>query len=179
MLRTLFSRMLAAYLSVIIIVLIALGFMASSIFHDHYIEKIKSELVREADAICRIVLEEYMDDAKRPVAKEKLFAIVRQYEALLQLCFIDPSLGIRSFYDEKMHQNGRRAKNSMLRPLQKHCFSIQFRIRLCLRPFRRIHNRSNTHGDMSDKHRREYHCRSIDAALRYGRNICIAEQTVH
>lgn len=39
MLRTLFSRMLAAYLSVIIIVLIALGFMASSIFHDHYIEK--------------------------------------------------------------------------------------------------------------------------------------------
>lgn len=101
MLRTLFSRMLAAYLSVIIIVLIALGFMASSIFHDHYIEKIKSELVREADAICRIVLEEYMDDAKRPVAKEKLFAIVRQYEALLQLCFIDPSLGIRSFYDEK------------------------------------------------------------------------------
>ena len=82
MLRTLFSRMLAAYLSVIIIVLIALGFMASSIFHDHYIEKIKSELVREADAICRIVLEEYMDDAKRPVAKEKLFAIVRQYEAL-------------------------------------------------------------------------------------------------
>ena len=72
MLRTLFSRMLAAYLSVIIIVLIALGFMASSIFHDHYIEKIKSELVREADAICRIVLEEYMDDAKRPVAKEKL-----------------------------------------------------------------------------------------------------------
>ena len=63
MLRTLFSRMLAAYLSVIIIVLIALGFMASSIFHDHYIEKIKSELVREADAICRIVLEEYMDDA--------------------------------------------------------------------------------------------------------------------
>ena len=85
----------------IIIVLIALGFMASSIFHDHYIEKIKSELVREADAICRIVLEEYMDDAKRPVAKEKLFAIVRQYEALLQLCFIDPSLGIRSFYDEK------------------------------------------------------------------------------
>lgn len=122
MLRTLFSRMLAAYLSVIIIVLIALGFMASSIFHDHYIEKIKSELVREADAICRIVLEEYMDDAKRPVAKEKLFAIVRQYEALLQLCFIDPSLGIRSFYDEKMHQNGRRAKNSMLRPLQKTLF---------------------------------------------------------
>lgn len=84
--------------------------------------KSRSELVREADAICRIVLEEYMDDAKRPVAKEKLFAIVRQYEALLQLCFIDPSLGIRSFYDEKMHQNGRRAKNSMLRPLQKTLF---------------------------------------------------------
>lgn len=101
MFRTLFSRMLAAYLSVIIAVLIALGFMASSIFHDHYIEKIKSELVREADAINRIVLEEYLDDAKRPVAKEKLFAIVRQYEALLQLCFTDPSLGIRSFCDEK------------------------------------------------------------------------------
>ena len=177
MLRTLFSRMLAAYLSVIIIVLIALGFMASSIFHDHYIEKIKSELVREADAICRIVLEEYMDDAKRPVAKEKLFAIVRQYEALLQLCFIDPSLGIRSFYDEKNASKWQASEE--FDPCKKHCFSNQFRIRLCLRPFRRIHNRSNTHGDMSDKHRREYHCRSIDAALRYGRNIRIAEQTVH
>ena len=125
--------------------------MASSIFHDHYIEKIKSELVREADAICRIVLEEYMDDAKRPVAKEKLFAIVRQYEALLQLCFIDPSLGIRSFYDEKNASKWQASEEFDVETLAK----------------------------MSDKHRREYHCRSIDAALRYGRNIRIAEQTVH
>ena len=121
MLRTLFSRMLAAYLSVIIIVLIALGFMASSIFHDHYIEKIKSELVREADAICRIVLEEYMDDAKRPVAKEKLFAIVRQYEALLQLCFIDPSLGIRSFYDEKNASKWQASEDTTVRTLTVTC----------------------------------------------------------
>ena len=127
-----------------------------SMFHDHDIEKIKSELGREADAICRIVLEEYMDDAKRPVAKEKLFAIVRQYEALLQLCFIDPSLGIRSFYDEKNASKWQASEEFDVETLAK-----------------------NTPGDMSDKHRREYHCRGIAAALRYGRNIRIAEQTVH
>lgn len=122
MLRTLFSRMLAVYLSVIIIVLIALEVHGKQHFSRSLYRKNQVQLVREADAICRIVLEEYMDDAKRPVAKEKLFAIVRQYEALLQLCFIDPSLGIRSFYDEKNASKWQASEESDVETLAKTLF---------------------------------------------------------
>lgn len=104
MLKTLFSRMLVAYLAVIIAVLCALGFLMVRIFRSHYIGEIQDELIRETVEVNRIVFDEYLDIYKRPVAREKLLVIARQYGALLHLYFTDSELGKRWFVDEASNE---------------------------------------------------------------------------
>lgn len=87
MFKSLYSKILTAYLAMVIGVLAVLGVMASGIFRSHYIEETKSELIRESNAINKILLEEYIDMERFPVAREKLYAIARQYGALIQLRF--------------------------------------------------------------------------------------------
>lgn len=91
--------MIAAYLTSAVAVLLLLGFVSGTIIRNHYINTAKNSLSREADEIALIVSEEYLDSNKRDIAKEKILAIVRQFDALLQLDFNDPSLGTRSFCD--------------------------------------------------------------------------------
>lgn len=99
MFKTLFSRMLGAYLSSAVAVILLLGLASGTIIRNHYISTAKRSLSREVDEIALIVSDEYLDSNKRDVAKEKILAIVRQFDALLQIDFFDASLGIRSFYD--------------------------------------------------------------------------------
>ncbi|MBR3299000.1 MAG: HAMP domain-containing protein [Clostridia bacterium] len=99
MFKTLFSRMMAAYLSFAVAVIILLGVVSSTIFKNNYLNNAKNSLSREVDEIALIVHDEYLDSDKRYVAREKILAIVRQFDALLQIRFDDPAIGTRSFYD--------------------------------------------------------------------------------
>ncbi|MBR5947035.1 MAG: HAMP domain-containing protein [Clostridia bacterium] len=99
MFKTLFSRMIGAYLSSAVAVILLLGLVSGTIIRNHYINTAKNSLSREVDEIALIVSEEYLDSNKRDIAKEKILAIVRQFDALLQIDFFDPTLGRRSFYD--------------------------------------------------------------------------------
>lgn len=101
MFKTLFARMLVSYLAVAMGVLVILGFMATGIFRSHYINEVKSELTRESNEINRILLEEYIDTRKQPIARERLFAIVRQYGAMIQFRFDDPKYGSVDIVDEE------------------------------------------------------------------------------
>ena len=99
MFKTLFSRMIGAYLSAAVAVILLLGLASGTIIRNHYINTAKNSLSREVDEIALIVSEEYLDNDKRDIAKEKILAIIRQFDALLQIGFNDPTLGRRSFYD--------------------------------------------------------------------------------
>ena len=93
MFKTLFSRMLATYLTVTLLLLTLLGAILGGMFRSQYIGEKESELRREAAEIGGIIREEYVDPKKRTVAREKLDMIVRKYDALLQLYFADGALG--------------------------------------------------------------------------------------
>lgn len=93
MFKTLFSRMLATYLTVTLLLLTLLGAILGGMFRSQYIGEKESELRREAAEIGGIIREEYIDPKKRTVAREKLDMIVRKYDALLQLYFADGALG--------------------------------------------------------------------------------------
>jgi Signal transduction histidine kinase len=99
MFKTLFSRMLASYLAAEILVLVLLGFVSGTISRNHYLSVTKENLIREADEINKIAIDEYISSEKRPIAREKIFAIVKQFDALLQLYFDDESIGKASFFD--------------------------------------------------------------------------------
>lgn len=91
--RTLFSRMISTYLAVTLGLLILLGIMLSQMFRGQYISEKEAELRREAAEIIEIVTGKYLDEEKRPVAREELATIARKYDALIQLYFADESLG--------------------------------------------------------------------------------------
>ncbi len=91
--------MLGAYLASAVAVIMLLGVVSVAIFRNHYIGNAKASLSREVDEISLIVFDEYLDSDKRDVAREKILAIVRQFDALLQISFNDPALGRRSFFD--------------------------------------------------------------------------------
>ena len=101
MFKTLFSRMLVSYLAAAMAVIVLLGFVSGAISRTHYLNATKDNLIREADEINKIALEEYLDAEKRTIAREKILAIVRQLDALLQLYFDDAQIGKYSFYDYK------------------------------------------------------------------------------
>jgi len=93
MFKTLFSRMLATYLSLTLLLLTLLGVTLGAMFRNQYIDEKESELRREAAEINAVIYEKYVDPEKRSVAESQLKTIVRQYDALLQLYFIDNVLG--------------------------------------------------------------------------------------
>ncbi|MEG1548172.1 MAG: ATP-binding protein [Clostridia bacterium] len=101
MFKTLFSRMLVTYLTVTLGLLALLGITVSGMFQNQYIAEKETELRREAEEINTIIVTKYMDDDKRPVAKDELFTIVRKYDALLQLQFVDAKFGKVVFMDEE------------------------------------------------------------------------------
>ena len=76
-----------------------LGVVSGTLFRNHYINSAKNSLSREVDEISLIVFEEYLDSAKRDIAREKILAIIRQFDSLLQIRFNDPTIGRRSFFD--------------------------------------------------------------------------------
>lgn len=99
--KTLFSRMLATYLSVMLLILILLGITVSSVFQNQYLSEKESGLRREVEEINEIILSEYLDDDKRPSATDKLRVRARQHDALIQLYFADAKYGRVVFLDEE------------------------------------------------------------------------------
>lgn len=97
--------MIGAYLSSAVAAIILLGFVSGTLFRRNFIDTAKKALSREADEVMLIVAEEYLDSAKREIAREKLIAVVRQFDAFLQIDFDDPAIGSRCFYD---YQTGKR-----------------------------------------------------------------------
>lgn len=99
MFKSLFSRMIGAYLSAAVAIIILLGFFSGTIFRKNYIDSAKKMLSREADEVMLIVEEEYLDSAKREIGREKLIAVARQFDALVQIDFNDPTIGRCCFFD--------------------------------------------------------------------------------
>ncbi len=99
MFKTLFSRMLVTYLAVTLGLLLLLGVILGAMFQNQYITEREQELYREADEINSIVINKYLDDDKRPVAKEELQTIARKYDALIQIQFTDSAYGRVEFMD--------------------------------------------------------------------------------
>ncbi len=91
--------MLFTYLAVTLGLLLLLGVMLGLMFQNQYISEREQELYREADEINSIVIDKYMDDDKRPVAKEELQTIARKYDALIQIQFTDSAYGRVEFID--------------------------------------------------------------------------------
>lgn len=85
--------MIATYLAVTLGLLILLGIMLSQMFRGQYILEKEAELRREAVEIVGIINGRYLDEEKRPVAREELGTIARKYDALIQIFFVDAELG--------------------------------------------------------------------------------------
>lgn len=101
MFKTLFSRMLATYLSVTLGLLILLGGTVGTVFQNQYTSEKRDELKREAQEIASTVTERYVDSAKRSVAERELLTVARKYDAMIILQFADESLGRCVFIDEE------------------------------------------------------------------------------
>lgn len=100
MFNTLFSRVLATYLSVMLAILLLLGITVAGMFQNQYIAEQESELRREAEEVTFTIVTKYLDDDKRPVATEELVTTARKYDALLQLVFVDQAFGNVCMYDK-------------------------------------------------------------------------------
>lgn len=100
MFNTLFSRMLATYLSVMLAILVLLGIIVAGMFQNQYITEQETELRREAEEVTNTILTKYLDPEKRPVANDELLTAARKYDALLQLVFIDQGLGNVCMHDK-------------------------------------------------------------------------------
>ena len=101
MFKTLFSKMLVTYLSVILGLLLLLGITIGSMFQSQYISEKEQELNREAEQIADTVINRYMDDEKRAVAERELLTIASKYDAMIVLRFADDAYGKCVFIDEK------------------------------------------------------------------------------
>ena len=97
MFKTVYSRMLTFVLALTLGLLAALGIAVSFVFRSLYLGETQDGLLREAGNINDIVVTNYLDVAKRPVAREELFVIARRYDAYIQLFFDDGELGQRNF----------------------------------------------------------------------------------
>lgn len=91
MFKTLFSKLIVTIMALTALLLFCLGGMAALIFRSSYMTDIKSELTAETNAVNRIILGEYLDGERYPIAREKLFAISRQYGAAIKLIFVNNS----------------------------------------------------------------------------------------
>ncbi len=98
--NTLFSRMLSTYLAIILLIVFLLGITISAMFKSQYTTENENELRREASEINRIIVTQYIEAEKRSVAKDTLRTIMRKYDAMLQLYFIDSAYGKVILRDE-------------------------------------------------------------------------------
>lgn len=96
--KTLFSRMLVTYLTVILCLLMLMGITVSSMFRNQYIQEEEQSLRRETDKINTILIEKYVYEEKRRVARDELLTVARKYDALIQVT--DTQGNITAFYDE-------------------------------------------------------------------------------
>lgn len=96
--KTLFSRMLFTYLSVILCLLLLMGITVSSMFRNQYMQEEEQFLRRETEKINAILIEKYIYEEKRFVANEELLTIARRQDALIQI--IDTQGNIRAFYSD-------------------------------------------------------------------------------
>lgn len=101
MFKTLFSRMLITYMAVTLGLLLLLGVMLGMMFRNQYISEREDELNREAVEINDVIIHKYMDDEKRPVARDELQTIARKYDALIQIQFTDSMFGRVQFMDSE------------------------------------------------------------------------------
>lgn len=100
MFNSLFSRMLATYLSVMLAILALLGITVAGMFQNQYLTEQEGELRREAEEVTNTIITKYLDAEKRPVASEELLAAARKHDALLQLVFVDQAFGNVCMYDK-------------------------------------------------------------------------------
>jgi len=100
MFKTLFSRMLATYLSVMLGLLILFGVTVGAAFRSQYISEKQAEMEREAREIGVMVTERYVDAEKRTVAERELLTTARKYDAMIIIQFADQTLGRCVFMDE-------------------------------------------------------------------------------
>ncbi len=87
MFKRIFSKLLTILISLEFITLICCGGVAAIIFRTYSLNNIQTELTGEVNAINRIVVGEYLDSRQYAVAMEKLYAISRQYGALILVLF--------------------------------------------------------------------------------------------
>ncbi len=95
---TLFARMLTSYLSVILLLLLLMGITVTSMFRNQYLSEEQNRIRHEGDKLTSIILEEYIDEQKRPSAQDKIMTVARQYDALIQI--VDMRGNPHSFMDE-------------------------------------------------------------------------------
>lgn len=98
MFKTVYSRILTIVLALVTGSLAALGIAAAASFRSFYLNETEQRLLREVDDINEIVVTRYLDINKRPSAREEFSAIVRLYDACIQLCFDEQELGRYSAY---------------------------------------------------------------------------------
>ncbi len=95
--KTLFARMLTTYLAVVLGLLLLMAVTVVGMFQRQYLEEKEQELWREAEEINTILVEKYVYDEKRPVAREELRTIARKHDALIQV--IDLNGDLMVFFD--------------------------------------------------------------------------------
>ncbi len=96
--KTLFSRMLSTYLAVILCLLLLMGITVSNMFKNQYLQEEEQSLRRETEKINTILIEKYVFEEKRRVAREELETVARKYGALIQV--IDTLGNSVSFYGD-------------------------------------------------------------------------------
>lgn len=95
--KTLFSRMLATYLTVILCLLLLMGVTVSNMFKNQYMEEQENTLREEAAEINTILVEKYVDENKRFVANDELEISARKFDAWI--VFIDSRGGVKSIHN--------------------------------------------------------------------------------
>ena len=93
MFKTVYARMLATVLAIVLGLLVVLGLAVSVAFRSFYLEETENRLLREIDDVNEIVVTRYLDVDKRTNAREEFQVIVRLYDAYLQLYFDSSELG--------------------------------------------------------------------------------------
>ncbi|MBQ7061584.1 MAG: HAMP domain-containing protein [Clostridia bacterium] len=116
MFKTVYSRMLTLILALVLGLLVVLGVAVSVTFRAFYLKEVEDRMQREIDDVNDIVVTQYVDVDKRPVAQESFHVIVRLYDAYLQICFDSNELGRYSVYNENSGDRWAAAEEADLDP---------------------------------------------------------------
>lgn len=83
--KTLFARMLATYLTVILCLLLLMGITVSSMFRNRYLQDQEDSLRREMANINAIIYEKFVHTGSQETAETELKMVARNYDALIQV----------------------------------------------------------------------------------------------